>query len=59
MGKTQDYIERVDEEMGYLEEEYQFHLPDLSFFTPRRVVLAMGLMRRLDVGGWLRCESQS
>ena len=25
---------------------YAFHMPDVGFFTPRKVVLAMGLMRR-------------
>ncbi|KID79148.1 uncharacterized protein G6M90_00g022680 [Metarhizium brunneum] len=38
------------------ETEHQSHGPALSFLTPRRVALAVGLMRRFPVPGWFRCE---
>ena len=32
---------------GQQQQQYLFHMPDLGFFTPRRVVLAVGRMRML------------
>ncbi|KAG8422580.1 hypothetical protein J3459_010253 [Metarhizium acridum] len=60
-GKTQplDGLEgrHVKAEQGEQgEAEHQFHVPALSFLTPRRVALAAGLMRRFPVPGWFRCE---
>ncbi|KAL3955799.1 hypothetical protein ACCO45_011362 [Purpureocillium lilacinum] len=43
---TPDYIDAEGEELeGQQQQQYLFHMPDLGFFTPRRVVLAVGRMR--------------
>jgi hypothetical protein len=50
-----EHVEYVEEEQGGM--DFQLNIPDLSSFALRRVALALGLMRRLPIAGWLRCET--